>query len=107
MVGLAAAHPAPGAVGPLADEGLDDHAHQRGQDPEETELVRVGTERSEDAADIGTLQGIGDLHSEKSEAEIPHLPESELFAWLHASVIDYDGKIKHSFAREKIERDEW
>ena len=74
-VGLAASHAAPGAVGPFADERLDQHSHEGRKYPEETELVRIGAERREYAADIGTLEGISYLHSEESEAQIPHLPK--------------------------------
>ena len=86
-VGLAAAHPGPGPVGPLADEGLDDHAHQRREDPEPGELVRIRAEGGEDAADIGALQGVRDLDPEKAEAQVHHLPESQVAFRTHSVTI--------------------
>ena len=83
-VRLAPSHPGPGAVGPFADEGLDYHAHEGRKYPEETELVRVGTERGEYAADVGALQGVGNLYSEETEAQVEHLPESKLFPIGHS-----------------------
>jgi hypothetical protein len=44
--------------------------------------VRVGSESRKDAADVGTLEGISDLDSEESEADIPQLPERKL-SFLH------------------------
>ncbi len=74
-IGLATSPAAPGLVAEAADQRLYDHAHERGQDPEETQIVRIGPERGEDTADIRTLEGVGDLNTEKSEAQIPHLPK--------------------------------
>ena len=75
QVGFTATHPAPGSVGILADERLDNHSHQRGKNPEETELVRIGAQRGKDTADIGALQGIGNLHPQETKAQIHQLAE--------------------------------
>ena len=45
-------------------------------DPEPGQLMRVRAQRGENAADIGALQGIGDLHAEKAEAQVHQLAES-------------------------------
>ena len=82
-VRLAPAHLAPGAVGILADEGLDDHAHQRGEDPEEGKLVGIRAEGGEDAADVRALQGISDLDPEEAEAQVHHLPECQVTLSCH------------------------
>ena len=79
---LAPAHPAPCPVGPLAYQRLDDHPHQRGQYPEEAELVRIRSEGGEDSAYVGALECVGYLDPEKAEAQIPHLPETQ-FMLLH------------------------
>ena len=68
QIGLATAHLAPGTVRIFADQRLHDHSHQRGKDPEEGELMRIGPQRCKDAADIGALQGVGNLHPEIAEA---------------------------------------
>ena len=75
QVRLAPAHLAPGAVTVFANQGLDNHPHQRGKNPEERKLVRVCAQGGEDTADIGALQGIGNLHPEKAKAEIYQLTE--------------------------------
>ena len=61
---------APRAVAEHTDDGLHDHAHQRGQHPEKTEALGVGAHRGEDAGDITTLQRISNLHTKEAEAEI-------------------------------------
>ena len=55
--------------------GLHDHSHEGREDPEEAELVRIRTQRRENAADVGALERVGDLNSEETEAQVPHLPE--------------------------------
>ena len=82
QIRLTASHLAPCTVRPRSDERLDYHSHKRRKYPEETETMRICTKRREYAADIGILKGICDLDSEKSEADIPHLPESK-FRFLH------------------------
>ena len=77
QVGLAPAHPAPGAVAPGADQRLDDQAHQRRQDPEETQLVGIRAEGGENPGNIGALKSVSNLHAEESETQIPHLPEGK------------------------------
>ena len=49
----AAAEAGPGAVGQIAHHGLHDQAGQRGGDPQQRDLVHVGAEGLEDAADVG------------------------------------------------------
>ena len=83
QIGLAAAEAAPGTVGPFADERLDQHAHERGQYPEERQLVRIGSQGGEDPAYIGALKCIGDLDSEETEAQIDHLHETQFRLMFH------------------------
>ena len=103
-VRLAPSHPAPGPVGPFADEWLDYHSHQGWKYPEEAELMRICTEGCEYPADVRTLEGISYLHSEKSEAQIPHLPEGKLFV-LHFRVINA-AKVKQRTYLYKMHFDE-
>ena len=72
--------PCPVAV--FSDERLYDQSHERRKNPEEAQVMRVCAKRCKNTADIGVLKGICDLNSEKSEADIPHLPESK-FCFLH------------------------
>jgi hypothetical protein len=66
--------------------------------------MRIRTQSRENAADVGTLKGIGYLNSEESEAYVPHLPEGK-FRFLHFyavfgyyfSVLDNHAKIKINF----------
>jgi hypothetical protein len=46
----------------------------------------ISTQRSKDAADVGTLQSIGNLHAEESKAKIPHLAKREVW-FLHIEKI--------------------
>ena len=66
------------AVRPFADERLDYHAHERRQNPEKTQLVRIGAKGGEDTADIGALQRVGNLNPEKAEAQVEHLGEGQV-----------------------------
>jgi hypothetical protein len=50
--------------------------------------VRVCTQSRKDAADVGTLEGIGNLDSEESEAYVPQLPERKL-SFLHIKGFSY------------------
>ena len=36
----------------------------------------VGAQRGKDAADVGTLKGVGNLYAEKSEADVEQLPKT-------------------------------
>ena len=74
-IGLSSTHLAPGPVGILPDQGLDDHSHQRRKDPKETELMGVSSKGSEDTADVSALEGVRYLHAEEPEAQVPHVPE--------------------------------
>ena len=55
------------------NERLNDHTHQRRKDPEERQLMGICAKRSKDSGDIGTLEGISDLHSEEAETQIKEL----------------------------------
>ena len=70
QVGDAAAQTSPRLVAEVAHQRLDYHAHERRQNPEVTEVVRVGTQGSKNAADVGTLQCIGDLHTKETETDV-------------------------------------
>ena len=70
---LAAAHTAPGPVGKPSDERLHYHAHKGRQYPEETQLVRVGTESGENATYVCALERIGDLDAEEAETQVYEL----------------------------------
>ena len=74
-VWLAATPLTPSLVAQRAHDRLHYHTHQWGQHPEEAQRMGIGTQRCEDAADICTLQGVGNLHAEESKAQIPHLPK--------------------------------
>ena len=74
-IGLSSTHLAPGPVGILPDQGLDDHSHQRRKDPKETELMGVSSKGSEDTADVSALEGVRYLHAKEPEAQVPHVPE--------------------------------
>ena len=51
------------------------------------ELVRIRSQSGEDPADVRALEGIGDLHPEKAEAEVPHLPKRKFALGLHFTVL--------------------
>ena len=72
-VRLTATPLAPGFVAHRADDRLYDHTHQRRQYPEETKGVGISTQCRKDAADVCTLQSVGNLHAKESETQIPHL----------------------------------
>ena len=74
-VGNPAAESRPGAVGEHSHDRLDDESGNRGCEPEIAEMAEVSSERLENAGCVGILQGISNLHSEESEAEIPYLPK--------------------------------
>ena len=38
--------------------------------------MRVGTQGGEYSADVGTLQGIGYLHAEETETDVPQGPKT-------------------------------
>ena len=76
----AEASPCPVAV--FSYKRLHDHAHERRQNPEKAEAVGVSSQGGKYSADIRTLEGIGYLNSEESEAYIPQLPEGK-FVFLH------------------------
>ena len=67
----------------LADEGLDDHAHQRGEDPEERQLVGIGAQGGEDAADVRALQGVCDLDTQEAETQVHQLTECQVTLIAH------------------------
>ena len=46
------------------------------EDPEETQGVRISTQRSEDTRDVRTLQSIRDLHAKEPEAQVPQWPKA-------------------------------
>ena len=80
---------APGAVGEVADDGLDEQAcGGRGQ-PQERQLVLLGPHRLENAAHVAVLQGEAKLDAQKAEAHVPDLPEAE--AGLNAQRAGRDG----------------
>ena len=74
-IGYAASPTGPCAVAVFSDKGLHNHSHKRGKNPEEGKGVGVGTEGGEDARDVRTLQGVGNLYAEESETEVPKPPE--------------------------------
>ena len=61
----------PCLIAQRSDDGLHQDTHQRGQDPEITQVVGIGTKGGEDTGDVGTLQRISDLHTEESKTQIP------------------------------------
>ncbi len=72
QVGDAPAKPShPRLVAAVTHQRLYNHAHQRRQNPEVTQVVRVGAQCGKDAADVGTLQGVGNLHAKKTCADVP------------------------------------
>ena len=70
-----AAKTVPRPVAKNSNYRLHDDAHQRRQNPEITQIVRVCAQRRKNAADIGTLERVGYLHSKKSETNVPERPE--------------------------------
>jgi hypothetical protein len=66
----------PGLITQRSDNRLHKNTHQWGQNPEITEVVRVCTQRGEDARDICTLQGVGYLNAKESETQIPQIPKT-------------------------------
>ena len=71
----AATETSPCFVGKSADDGLHNHTHKRRKNPEKAKCVRIGTKSSENAADVGALQGVGNLHAEESETYVPEIPK--------------------------------
>jgi hypothetical protein len=61
----AAAEAAPCFITEIAHERLNEHTHEWWKNPEETQIVWVGSEGGEDATDVGTLKCIRNLHPEK------------------------------------------
>ena len=45
----------------------------------------ICTEGGEDAGDVGTLKGVGDLYAEESETEVPQTPEFHVWLLFHKS----------------------
>ena len=82
-VGEAATEASPCVVAASAHYWLHYHAHERRQYPEIAEIMRVGSDCGEDAAHLSALQSVGDLHAEKSEAEVPQFPEPEITLVFH------------------------
>lgn len=81
-VRYASSQTAPCPVTERADKRLDYHAHQWRKNPEIAQVMRIRAECGEDTADIGALKRICDLYSEKSEAYVPQLPETQI-GFLH------------------------
>ena len=82
------AEPGPGPIREHAYDGLNDHAGERRGKPEITEMADVGPQRLENRRGVGILQRISYLHPEKTEAQVPDLPERQ-FRFLHyCSVIN-------------------
>lgn len=86
QVGDAAAEPCPRLVGERPDQRLHNHPHERGKDPEIAEVVRVGPERGENPAYVGTLEGVGYLYAEEAEAEVGQLTEGEVTLAVHGNM---------------------
>ena len=78
-----AAHPR--LVAEVAHQRLHHHAHERRQNPEITQVVRVGAQGREDAADVCALQCIGDLHPKETKTDVPQLVEFQIRFSLHHS----------------------
>ena len=76
QVGDAPSEAAPRLVAGRSHEGLHQDARQRGQYPEIAQTVRIGAKGGEYPADVGTLQGVGYLYAEETEADVPQLPET-------------------------------
>src|SRR3546814_4251701 len=74
---LATAKPCPGTVAVIAHNRLDDHAGDRCHQPEQREVLYIGTERLEDAGGITCLQGKAELDAQKAEAHIEDLCGAE------------------------------
>jgi hypothetical protein len=67
----------PGAVAPMPDQRLDEQPGDRRRDPQDRQLVELGTERLEDPAGAAVLQSPDDLHSEQAAAHVPDLPDRQ------------------------------
>ena len=72
----AASETGPGTVAKCTDDGLYDDSCQRRQNPEVTQVVRVCSKGGEDTADVGTLQGVGNLYAKESETDVPQFPKA-------------------------------
>ena len=72
----AATEAAPRLIAQRAHDRLYQDSHQWRENPEITQVVWVSTQRCKDSGDVGALQGVGNLYSEKSEAQVPELPET-------------------------------
>ena len=83
----AAAEAAPCFITEIAHERLNEHTHEWWKNPEETQIVWVGSEGGEDAADVGTLKCIRNLHPEKSETDVKQFRKTQIrFCFKHISL---------------------
>ena len=71
QIGDAAAKASPRLVAEITHKGLHNHAHEGRQNPEEAPAVGVSAQSGEDAADVSTLQCVGDLYAEEAETDVP------------------------------------
>ena len=83
----ATAKTCPSAVAPCSHERLDNDAHERWQNPEVTEVVRICTQRGEDARDVGRLQGVGYLHSKEAKTDVEQFDEGLIRNLFHLLII--------------------
>ena len=74
-IGPPSPQPPPGLVAEMPDDRLDQQPGQGRGDPQDREIVDLGTEGLEDPADIAVLEGKADLDTEESDA---HVPDGEL-----------------------------
>ena len=78
-----AAQAIPGAVAHVSDDRLHDQAGDRGRNPQDGQILDFRTQRLEDPADVGILQGEAKLDAEESKTHVPDLPEVELRFLFH------------------------
>jgi hypothetical protein len=76
-IGPPPAEAVPGAIAQVADDRLHDQAGQRRGHPQDRQVLDLGAQGLEDAADVGVLQGEAELDAEEAEAHVPDLPETE------------------------------
>ena len=71
LIGYSPAKPTPRAVTEGTDDGLHNDSGQWWKNPEITQTVRVCPQGGKYSADVGALQGIGYLHAEETETDVP------------------------------------
>mgnify|MGYP000056746179 CR=1 FL=1 len=72
----AATEAAPRLITQRAHDRLNQDSHQRRENPEITQTVRVSAQSGKDAGNVGALKCVCNLHAKKTEAQVPELPET-------------------------------